>query len=257
MSKSSSTPIHGESASLVPYLVMLVTPLFFSSNLIFGRLAIPEVAPFTLAFLRWTGAAILLSPWVIREIGPARAFVTGHPRHWLLLGFLGMWICGGIVYLGLNTDTQHLGYVLRDGETDAPAGLKAGMRANNAVQDALTSSYRVGDTGNEVLARARKKAIDAGLEPSIYTHPIGFHGHAAGASIGFWDNQGPSDKGEHKLRANTAWSIELNAIAAVPEWGGQKVPFKSEEDAFFDGKTVRYIDGRQTEFHLIGKAPRN
>jgi len=168
-----------------------------------------------------------------------------------------LWTDFGIVYLGLNTDTQHLGYVLRDGEADAPAGLKAGMRANNAVQDALTSSYRVGDTGNEVLARARKKAIDAGLEPSIYTHPIGFHGHAAGASIGFWDNQGSSDKGEHKLRANTAWSIELNAIAAVPEWGGQKVPFKSEEDAFFDGKTVRYIDGRQTEFHLIGKAPRN
>lgn len=112
MSKSSSTPIHGESASLVPYLVMLVTPLFFSSNLIFGRLAIPEVAPFTLAFLRWTGAAILLSPWVIREIGPARAFVTGHPRHWLLLGFLGMWICGGIVYLGLEYTTATNGTLI-------------------------------------------------------------------------------------------------------------------------------------------------
>ena len=81
MSKSTSTPIHGESTSVVPYLVMLVTPLFFSSNLIFGRLAIPEVAPFTLAFIRWTAAALILAPWVMREWAPARAFVAGHPRH--------------------------------------------------------------------------------------------------------------------------------------------------------------------------------
>ncbi|TDH39316.1 DMT family transporter [Pseudohoeflea suaedae] len=112
MSKSTSTPIHGESASLVPYLVMLATPLFFSSNLIFGRLAIPEVAPFTLAFIRWTAAALILTPWVMREWAPARAFVTGHPRHWLLLGFLGMWICGGIVYLGLEYTTATNGTLI-------------------------------------------------------------------------------------------------------------------------------------------------
>lgn len=112
MSKSTSTPIHGESTSLVPYLVMLVTPLFFSTNLIFGRLAIPEVAPFTLAFIRWTSAALLLLPWVLRERTPARAFVTGHPRHWLLLGFLGMWICGGIVYLGLEYTTATNGTLI-------------------------------------------------------------------------------------------------------------------------------------------------
>ncbi len=168
-----------------------------------------------------------------------------------------LWTDFGIVYLGLNTDTQHHGYVLRDGETDAPEGLKAGLRANRGVQDALTSSYRVGLTGNEVLKAARDKALAAGLEPSIYTHPIGFHGHAAGASIGFWDNQGPSEKGEYKLRPNTAWSIELNATHAVPEWDGQRVRFKSEEDAYFDGNTVRYIDGRQTELHLIGAGVKN
>jgi hypothetical protein len=37
----------------------------------------------------------------------------------------------------------------------------------------------------------------------------------------------------------------------VPEWGGQRVDFRTEEDAFFDGKTVRYIDGRQTAITLI------
>ncbi|HAE93528.1 MAG TPA: Xaa-Pro aminopeptidase, partial [Hyphomonas atlantica] len=62
------------------------------------------------------------------------------------------------------------------------------------------------------------------------------------------------EKGEYRLRPNTAWSIELYAKTAVPEWGGQEITFRTEEDAFFDGATVRYIDGRQTRLHLIGSA---
>jgi Xaa-Pro aminopeptidase len=164
-----------------------------------------------------------------------------------------LWTDFGITYLGLNTDTQHLAYVLKDGERDAPEGLKAGLRAANAVQDALTSSFKAGRTGNQILAEARGKALALGLKPSIYSHPIGYHGHGAGSSIGFWDNQNADPRGEHPLRANTAWSIELSAKALVPEWNNQEVEFRSEEDAFFDGRSVAYLDGRQSSFHLIGK----
>jgi Xaa-Pro aminopeptidase len=157
----------------------------------------------------------------------------------------------GIVYLGFNTDTQHVAYVLRDGETDAPAGLKAGLLANNGVQDAVISEFRVGRTGNEVLALARARAIAAGLNPTIYSHPIGYQGHGAGSAIGLSEEQKFVPHGEYRLRPNIAWSIELKATRAVPEWGNQIVDFKTEEDAFFDGKTVRYIDGRQTKFHLV------
>jgi Xaa-Pro aminopeptidase len=157
-----------------------------------------------------------------------------------------LWTDFGITYLGLNTDTQHLAYVLKDGERDAPAGLKAGLRAANAVGDALTSSFKLGRTGNQILAEARAKSLALGLKPSIYSHPIGYHGHGAGSSIGFWDNQNADPRGEHPLRANTAWSV-------VPEWNGQEVEFRSEEDAFFDGSSVAYLDGRQSSFHLIGK----
>jgi hypothetical protein len=80
---------------------------------------------------------------------------------------------------------------------------------------------------------------------------VGHHGHGAGPAIGFWDNQNPDPRGSGPIRANTAWSIELTSYAAVPEWGGQKVDFRTEEDAFFDGKSVRYIDGRQTAITLI------
>lgn len=162
-----------------------------------------------------------------------------------------LWVDFGITYLGLNTDTQQLAYVLRPGESEAPAGLRAGLASANRVQDAVTSSFRAGQSGNAILAAARERAIAAGLRPTIYSHPLGLHGHGAGPAIGFWDNQAPDPRGERPVRPNTAWSIELSAREAVPEWGGQEVDFRLEEDAYFDGRNVRYLDGRQTRFHLI------
>ena len=111
-----------------------------------------------------------------------------------------LWVDFGITYLGLNTDTQQLAYVLQPGESDAPAGLRAGLAAANRVQDAVTSSYRTGLSGNAVLAAARERAIAAGLRPTIYSHPLGLHGHGAGPAIGFWDNQAPDPRGERPVQ---------------------------------------------------------
>lgn len=165
-----------------------------------------------------------------------------------------LWTDFGITYLGLNTDTQHLAYVLKPGESEAPAGLKAGLAAANAVQDMLTAEFRVGLTGNDLLAAARARAISSGYQPSIYSHPIGFHGHGAGPAIGFWDNQDSSPAGRYLVRASTAWSIELAVTNNVPEWGDKAVSFRTEEDMFFDGEKVAYLDGRQDKFHLISGA---
>jgi len=162
-----------------------------------------------------------------------------------------LWTDFGITYLRLNTDTQHLAYVLKPGESEAPAGLRQGLANSNKVQDFLRAAFKPGRSGNGALAEAREKAIAAGLEPSIYSHPIGYHGHGAGPSIGFWDNQQADPRGAGPIRANTAWSIELTSYAAVPEWGGQRVDFRTEEDAFFDGTSVRFIDGRQTALTLV------
>ena len=158
----------------------------------------------------------------------------------------------GISYLGLNTDTQHHAYVLRQGETEAPRGLRDGLAAANRVQELLTREFRSGRTGNEVLAAARAAAAEKGLNATIYTHAIGAHGHGAGPWIGMWDNQDPvPGRGDYRVYPNTAWSIELNARAPVSEWDGQEVRFMAEEDGYFDGDTFRYLDGRQSEIHLI------
>ncbi|WP_435201795.1 M24 family metallopeptidase [Qipengyuania sp. 902] len=193
-----------------------------------------------------------LTPWFHPSVGIQRQGAEGMLSGDTVIqpGDL-LWTDFGITYLRLNTDTQHLAYVLKPGETEAPAGLRDGLAATNRVQDHLIAAFETGLTGNEILARARAVATADGLEPSIYSHPIGLHGHGAGTAIGFWDNQNGDPRSVYRLRADTAWSIELTSYNAVPEWGGQKVDFRSEEDAWFDGETVRFLDGRQTELTLI------
>jgi hypothetical protein len=158
----------------------------------------------------------------------------------------------GIDYLKLETDTQQLAYVLRPGETDAPKGLKDGLAQGNRLQDILMGEMKEGLTGNQILAAALKRARDEGLRPSIYTHPLGVHGHAAGPTIGLWDRQeGVPGPGDYPLFADTVFSIELNVMAHVPEWGGQDVQFALEQDAAFTRSGAAFLDKRQTEIILI------
>lgn len=158
----------------------------------------------------------------------------------------------GIVYLGFSTDTQHLAYVLKSGETEAPAGLRAGLRASNRLQEITMANAKLGATGNEALAGAIKQAKGEDITPSIYCHPIGYHGHAAGPPIGMTDYQdGVAVRGDTVFRPNTWHSIELNATHEVPEWGNQKVRFALEEDAALLESGWEWVDGRQTSFYLI------
>ncbi len=159
----------------------------------------------------------------------------------------------GLVYLGFSTDTQHNAYVLKAGETDAPQGLKDGLKAANRLQELTMQFARVGETGNQALRDARAAAMKEGIVPSIYCHPVGYHGHAAGPPIGMTDYQeGVPIRGDYPFYPYTWHSIELNATHKVPEWGGQAVRFALEEDAvILAGGKWDWIDGRQTAFYLI------
>jgi Xaa-Pro aminopeptidase len=157
----------------------------------------------------------------------------------------------GITYLRLNTDTQQHAYVLRPGESAPPEGLVRALAVGNRLQDVLTGEFRTGLSGNQILAAALARAKAEGLAATIYSHPLGFHGHGAGPTIGLWDQQGGvPGTGDYPLYPNTAYAIELTAAVDVPEWGQVKIQL--EEDAWFDGETVRYCNGRQTVLHSIG-----
>lgn len=164
----------------------------------------------------------------------------------------------GITYLGLNTDTQRNAYILRPGETEPPKGLQDAFKRGNRLQDILTSNFVIGRTGNQVLKMSLDQAKAEGIRPSIYTHPIGYHGHAAGSTIGMWDKQGgvPGD-GDYPIFPDTAYAIELNVTESIPEWGNMDVRIMLEENAWFDGVRVRYIDGRRTELILVPRVKKD
>lgn len=158
----------------------------------------------------------------------------------------------GIVADGYCTDQQQHAYVRQPGELDAPAGLVAGMVAANRLQDLLLAQLARGGTGNDVLRRTLTAARAEGIEGLIYSHPIGLHGHAAGPTIGLWDNQeAVAGQGDYPVWPSTAYSIELQARVAVSEWDGQVAQVMLEEDAWFDGEACTFLDGRQAELWLI------
>jgi drug/metabolite transporter (DMT)-like permease len=100
-----SPPNHTASPRLVDWTLFLLAPVFFSSNLIFGRGITGEMGPFTTALIRWAGSALIMSPIVWHHRQQCLAFVRRHTLLWLVLGILGMGICGGVVYWALTLTT--------------------------------------------------------------------------------------------------------------------------------------------------------
>lgn len=190
-------------------------------------------------------------PSVSIQRNESDAIFSKRPQPYVILPGDLLHVDFGITYLRLNTDTQQHAYVLKPGETDAPDYLKMAFSRGNKLQDILTSNFKLDKTGNQVLADSRKQAISQGITPSIYTHPIGFHGHAAGTTIGMWDMQGGVPyTGDYPLHYNTAYSIELNASVYIQEWK-KEIRIQLEEDGYFDETGFRYIDGRQRDLLII------
>jgi Xaa-Pro aminopeptidase len=159
----------------------------------------------------------------------------------------------GVYAMGLATDTQHVGYVLKEGESDAPAGLQQALANSNRLQDLLLARLRPGRSGNEVFADTIATMKAAGIDGSVYTHPIGDHGHGAGPMIGLWDRQEAiPGRGDVLVLPSMWFSIELQATTPVAEWGGQRVRSAQEEDVALDadGK-VSWVLARQEKYHLV------
>ena len=141
----------------------------------------------------------------------------------------------GISYLRLNSDVQEQAYVLLPTEKTVPTDLQEAFTKTNRLQDILTTHFKVGLTGNNILAASLAQAKAEGITPSIYTHPIGYHGHAAGTTIGMWDMQGGvPGSGDYTMHANTCYSIELNAMHSLKGWD-RPVRVALEQNGHFNG----------------------
>jgi len=157
----------------------------------------------------------------------------------------------GISYLTLNTDCQQIAYVLKSDEKEAPEFLTKALKDANKLQDILTSEFELDKTGNEILLNSLKIAKVKGLDPQIYTHPLGTFGHSAGTTIGMWDSQeGVPIKGDVLMKYNTVYAIELNNKSFIKDWN-KEVRIMLEEAGLFEENGFKYINGRQEEILLI------
>jgi Xaa-Pro aminopeptidase len=154
----------------------------------------------------------------------------------------------GLNYMGLSTDWQKHAYILKPGETDAPAGMKTALKNTNRLQDIIFAIARPGMTGSEVYEKTMAECKKQGIDAMIYSHPLGAHGHGLGPSIDF---RGLVGGGGNKIINGSYMSIELNTSTNVPEWGGQRVTIMAEDDAYMTDSGYKFFRPRQTEFYLI------
>lgn len=164
-----------------------------------------------------------------------------------------LWTDFGVIAMGLKTDTQHNGYVLPVGETTVPAGIQQCLATANRLQDILLENMDPGQSGNAILAASLAQMRSEDIDGTIYTHPIGDHGHGAGPLIGLWDGQeGVPHRGDPILLPSTWHSTELQATTAIPEWDGKRVSCRQEEEAYLDEDGERHwLFRRQSRFHLV------
>jgi len=214
--------------------------------------------------------------WFLEKMQILNVTTWNHPRISVLVeasfpGWVGtddiiqegdlLHIDFGITAMGMNTDTQHMAYVLRQNETDAPMSLKEGLKKSNRMQDIVLKNMRAGLTGNTVLKTCLNQMELEGIKGQIYSHPIGDWGHDAGAVLGFTNlPEYVPVLGELVILPKTYYSIELYAYHRVPE-RNETIRFRQEENAYWSQQTGRwqFIRGRQERFHLIeprgGNAP--
>lgn len=159
----------------------------------------------------------------------------------------------GLTAMGLNTDTQHMAYVLKEGETGPPAGVERAFRQGQRLQEIVLERLRAGESGNAILAASLERMRKEDINGTVYSHAIGDHGHGAGPLIGLWDRQeGVAGRGDVKVKPETWFSIELGVRAPVPEWGGREVWMGLEEDAMVDGQgRAAWALKRQERLYLV------
>ncbi len=95
--------MHSSPIGRLPLLLIIVTPAVWSTNYLVARYAPGIIAPHLLAFLRWLIAFLIMLPFAYSEL---RTLWPQWKSEWpllLLLGALGMWICGAFVYIGGET----------------------------------------------------------------------------------------------------------------------------------------------------------
>ena len=102
MTLTSTVPARAAEVRLANTLIF-IAPALWSVNYLVARWAPGVIAPHALALFRWVAAAALLAVFCWRELCAKRDRIADEAPHFLVLGALGMWVCGAFVYIGART----------------------------------------------------------------------------------------------------------------------------------------------------------
>ncbi len=86
-------------------LLLFLAPALFASNMLIARATADSIPPVALAFWRWAVTLLLLLPFTVGELWQKRGQLRREWPDLVLLGALGMGICGAFVYIGADTTT--------------------------------------------------------------------------------------------------------------------------------------------------------
>lgn len=158
----------------------------------------------------------------------------------------------GLTLMGLSSDWQKMAYVLRAGESEPPAGIRAALGRTNRLQDALVAAGRAGRPAGEVYAEVMAEMEKQGIVAQVYSHPLGAHGHGLGPSIDFRAaKEGNAERQAKRLRPGSYLAVELNTRSAIPEWDGQEVFVMEEDPAWLSDTGYIFFRPRQESFYLV------
>jgi len=157
----------------------------------------------------------------------------------------------GIIYTGLYTDFKRTAYVLRPGETEAPAGLQRAMDNAIKVQDAVAQVALPGVLGYEVKAEAEALCASQGVDANVASHSVDGFIHGVGSWFGAnWPDR-HSVRTTFPVRNGSFYALESSAATEIPEWDNRRLSFGTEETVYATPEGLKYFIPRQERLYLI------
>lgn len=158
----------------------------------------------------------------------------------------------GVGLMNMYTDMKRMAYVLKEGETEVPAGIKNAFDQGVKVRNIIKKTIKPGVTAQQAEDAIYKALVDAGFNKMkgfnqftdldktdviIGCHSVGNWGHGIGPSIAFFNPV----RLTYEIKPSNLLSIELFAYTKIPEWGGKKLRVPLEDDAVVTERGVEWL----------------
>jgi Xaa-Pro aminopeptidase len=163
-----------------------------------------------------------------------------------------LWVDFGIKDRGYATDVIRAAYLLREGESAAPAPVAAMFQAARAANRAAAAAMKPGVAGWQVDAVARESVVAAGYPEFFHGtgHPVGFDVHDAGPALA---QKSRGNAALLPLEQDQVFAVEPSVLRPMPELRGSWL-INIEEEVLVTATGGEYLSPPQEELILIPPA---